>query len=314
MNTELQFIFKILLYILLLITIEIIIVKNRKDKNIIMPIERGERLIEYKVIYTILLISSFVFGTILVPISNISVAITGLKGITRIIVLVFFLNLTIIYLILGFLYGRMYIKIGKEKIYWRDINGIKHEIKYEDISSYKIENENIVQLYKEDECILEFSMNKNKVFVTAVLRNRKVPRKEYNGGKLIIKERKFNTIFATVFFIGSVMMLALNLFYGLIIGILLFFICFVIFFKACIMSLTNKIIIENETIVEKNLLQKDKKINFNDVDYVSFKNEKNIEKILIYSKDGTIIKIIKNYQNTDILENIIKKEKWNRKK
>ena len=164
-------------------------------------------------------------------------------------------------------------------------------------------------MYQEDTCVLNFPMGENNVFITEVLKNHKVPQKEFLDGKLVLKEGKFSVIFATVFCSCSLLMLILNLFYGSFVGIFIFFVCFIIFFRAFVETITNKIIIEEETILEKNLFHT-YKMDFADVKYLSLKKEKDMEKIFIYSNQGMVIKVPKKYQNIELFERFVKKQHW----
>ncbi len=103
----------------------------------------------------------------------------------NVLVIALFILLIVLFFLMSFLYGRVYVKVGKDRIYWRKMNGKEYNIRYEDITSHVVDESGNVKLYQNNKCILAFATGTHKVFVTEVLKNHKVPMKDNGNTPLI---------------------------------------------------------------------------------------------------------------------------------
>lgn len=306
MSLGLQIFFKVLLYSILIMIVRGVISKVQKPKKEVTNTELGERFIDWKIFSIIYMIVAIGFSVIFIFALTLP---SNIPEINRGIGVGFFVFLIMLFLLMSFLYGRVYVKIGKSKIYWRKMNGKEYEIKYEEITSYKIDDGGNLKLYQGDKCILSFATGVHKVFITEVLKNHRIEVKDDIGETLILKSGKGYVIFYAVFCACSFLLFLMCAYYGILIGVVVFFLCVVLLLMMFVTVLTNKITIEKNVIFEKKLFRK-RKINFAQVDYLSLKRDNNVEIICVHSNQGMVIKIPKSYQNIEIFETIISKQRW----
>lgn len=145
---------KIFVYAMILCAIKFTITKIQKPREDITTTLLGERFIDYKIFSYIFLALSIGFMAILV----FALSLPSNEGTEKNIVVIIFILVILFLFLMSLLYSRIYIKIGKNKIQWRKINGKEEKIKYEDITSYKVEGGNNLELYQEDTCVLNFPM------------------------------------------------------------------------------------------------------------------------------------------------------------
>lgn len=306
MSLGLQIFLKILLYSIIIIVVRGVISKIQKPAKEIATTEWGEELIDWKIFSIIYLAVAVIFAIILAFVLSYPSNLEGTRnslstGIFVLIILFFFL--------LSILYGQVYVKIGKEKISWRKMNGKECEVRYEDITSYTVDGSGNVKLYQGDKCILAFATGSNKRFVTEVLKNRKVSTKNNGNGPLILKNGKYYLVIYSIFGVASGFLCVGCTYYGIILGTLLFLTCTITFVILIISTDNNRVIIENNTIFEKKIFTK-REIRFEQVDYLSLKKDNDIDIVRIHSKTGVVIKVPNSYQNFEMFEAIIAKKHW----
>ena len=220
-----------------------------------------------------------------------------------------FILLIVLFFLMSLLYGRVYVKVGKDRIYWRKMNGKEYNIRYEDITSHVVDESGNVKLYQNNKCILAFATGTHKVFVTEVLKNHKVPMKDNGNTPLILEPKKGYIILYGVGFLCSAILWLLCTGYGVFAGFLIFLINSVILFILFITSTRHKIVVEKNKIIEKKLLR-NKSIEFVQVEYLSLKKDNEAEIICIHSNAGGMIKIPKSYKNVEMFEVLIAKQHW----
>lgn len=308
MSLGLQIFLKILLYSIIIIVVRGVISKIQKPAKEIATTEWGEELIDWKIFSIIYLAVAVIFAIILAFVlsypSNLEGARNSLSTGIFVLIILFFLLLSI-------LYGQVYVKIGKEKIYWRKMNGKKCEVRYEDITSYTVDGSSNVKLYQGDKCILAFATGEHKVFVTAVLKNHKVSTNTVKDDTTIVMRMgKGYVIFdavcigvLAVFFGGCA-------YYGMLFGAFFFFVCFIGSVFSFFSRKARHIMVENRTIIEKRLMRKPKNIHFSEVEYLTLAEGNNTAIICIHSKTGSVIKIPQYFRNVEMFETIITKQHW----
>jgi hypothetical protein len=236
---------------------------------------------------------------------------SNLEGTAKIIVVGCFIFLILFFCLISFLYGRVYIKIGKEKIYWRKMCGKEEEVRYEDITSFTMDASGNLKLFQGDKCILHFATAEHKVFITEVLKNHKVDAKmSTKNTAFTMKMGKGYVIFDAICVIAFVILFLMSAYYGVTSGVFGFFVCIIGSIFNFFYRKARKIIVENRTIIEKRMLKKQKTIGFGEVAYLTLTSKNNTEEIGVFSDTGTSIKIPKYYQNVEMFETIIAKQHW----
>lgn len=134
-----------------------------------------------------------------------------------------------------------------------------------------------------------------------------------DSNTITMKMDKGYVIFDAVCVVLSVIFFLMSAYYGVTPGILFFFVCIIGAIFNFLSRKARRIIVENHTIIEKRMLKKQKKIEFNDVAYFTLINGNNTVIIEIHSNTGVIIKIPRFYQNVEMFESIIFKQHWSLK-
>lgn len=112
-----------------------------------------------------------------------------------------FLVLIVLYIVLSFLQGDVFTRIGKGNIQCRTPSGKKYVIHYTDLTSYSISPHGNLKLYKKDQCVLSVTSQKKKDVLIEVLKNRKIPRKER---PLLVLELEKNIFYSVLLVMPSV--------------------------------------------------------------------------------------------------------------
>lgn len=306
MSIGVQVFLKILLYSVIILVVRRVIRKIQKPERLTNT-ELGERFIDKKIFSKIYLVVAVGFSIILLLVTSFP---SNLEGISKRVIIGSFIFLILFFLLMSFMYGQVYIKIGKDKIFWRKMNGQEGEIGYDNITSYMMDGSGNLKLYQGDNCILNFATAEHKVFITEVLKNHKVGvRMSNNSSMIIMKIGRGYVIFDGVCVILFLIFFLMSVYYGLISGILLFFACIIGGAFNFFSRKAKRITVENNTLIEKKMMKK-KKIEFKEVAYLSLLKKNNTEIISVHSKNNTIIKIPKYYQNVEMFETIISKQQW----
>lgn len=285
-----------------------VISKIQKPEKNLTSTELGERFIDRKIFSIIYLVVAMGFTIILVFAMSLP---SNLEGIAKIVVIGSFVVLILFFFLLSFLYGRVYIKVGKEKIHWRKMCGKEEDIRYEDITAFTMDGSGNLKLFKGDECILNFATAEHRVFIMEVLKNHKVGVKmSTNNAKIIMKMGKGYVIFDAVCIVAFIIFFLMSAYYGMISGILLFFVCIIGAIFNFFSRKARKVIVDDDSIIEKRLLKKQKVIEFSEVEYITLKKGNNTEIINVTSNRGVSIKIPKYYQNVEMFEAVIAKQHW----
>lgn len=308
MSLGLQIFLKILLYSIIIMAVRGVISKIQKPEKNLTSTVLGERFIDRKIFSIIYLVVAMGFTIILIFAMSLP---SNLEGIAKIVVIGSFVVLILFFFLLSFLYGRVYIKVGKEKIHWRKMYGKEEDIRYEDITAFTMDGSGNLKLFKGDECILNFATAEHRVFIMEVLKNHKVGVKmSTNNAKIIMKMGKGYVIFDAVCIVAFIIFFLMSAYYGMISGILLFFVCIIGAIFNFFSRKARKVIVDNNNIIEKRLLKKQKMIEFSEVEYITLKKGNNTEIINVISNKGISIKIPKYYQNVEMFEAVIAKQHW----
>ncbi len=308
MSVGVQVFLKILLYSVIILAVRSVISKIQKPERLTNT-ELGERFIDKKIFSKIYLVVAVGFLIILLLATSFP---SNLEGVSKIIIIGSFILLILFFLMMSFMYGRVYIKIGKDKISWRKMNGKEDEIAYDDITSYMMDGSGNLKLYQGDKCILKFATDEHKVFVMEVLKNHKVGvRMSNDSSSIIMKMGRGYVIFDGVCVVLFVIFFLMSAYYGLTSGILLFFVCIIGGIFNFFNRKARRIIVENNTLIETKMMKKKKKIEFKEVAYLSLSKKNNTGIISVHSKNNTTINIPKYYQNVEMFEAIISKQHWN---
>lgn len=127
---------------------------------------------------------------------------------------------------------------------------------------------------------------------------------------IIIKMGKGYVIFDAVCVIIFILFFLMSAYYSVTSGVLFFFVCTIGAVFNFLDRKTRRIIVENDTIIEKRMLRKQKRIKFNDVDYFTLVEGNNTVIIVIRSNTGITIKIPRCYQNVEMFESMMFKQYW----
>lgn len=285
-----------------------VISKIQKPAKELTNTELGERFIDRKIFSIIYMVVAIGFAIILVFAASLP---SNFEGTTKGIVIGCFVLLILFFLSISFLYGRVYIKIGKDEIYWRKMCGKEEKMRYEDITSFTMDGSGNLKLYQDNKCILNFATAEHRVFIMEVLKRHKVGVKmNADIATITMKMGKGYVIFDAVCVVLFVIFFLMSAYYGVTSGILLFFVCIIGAVFNYFNRKTKRIIVENNTIIEKRMLKKQKKIEFGEVAYLSLARKNNTEVIGVHSNKGITIKIPKYYQNVEMFESIISKQHW----
>lgn len=285
-----------------------VISKIQKPAKELTSTELGERFIDRKTFSIIYLVVAIGFAIILVFAASLP---SNLEGTTKRIVTGCFVLLILFFLLISFLYGRVYIKVGKDVIYWRKMIGKEESVRYEDITSFNMDGSGNLKLYQGDKCILNFATAEHRVFIMEVLKNHKVGVKmSIDSATITMKMGKGYVIFDAVCVVLFVIFFLMSAYYGVTSGILLFFVCIIGSVFNFFNRKVRRITVENNTIIEKRMLKKQKKIEFREVAYLTLARKNNTEVIGVHSNTGVSIKIPKFYQNVEMFEVIILKQRW----
>lgn len=308
MSLGLQIFFKVLLYSIIIIAVRGVISKIQKPEKNLTSTELGERFIDRKIFSIIYLGVAIGFTIILVLAMSLP---SNLEGVVKIIVVGIFVLLIVFFCLMSFFYGRVYIKVGKEKIYWRKMCGKDEEIRYEDITAFTMDGSGNLKLFQGDKCVLNFATAEHKVFIMEVLKNHKVSvRMSTNNATITMKMGKGYVIFDAVCVVEFIIFFLMSAYYGVISGIFLFFVCIIGAICNFFSRKARKVIVENNSIIEKRLLKKQKIIKFGEVECITLKKGNNTEIINVISNKGISIKIPKYYQNVEMFEAVIAKQHW----
>lgn len=308
MSLGLQIFLKVLLYSIIIMIVRGVISKIQKPAKELTSTELGERFIDRKIFSIIYLVVAIGFTIILVFAASLP---SNLKGTTKGIVIGCFVLLILFFLLISFLYGRVYVKIGKDEIYWRKMCGKEEKVRYEDITSFTMDGSGNLKLYQGNKCILNFATAEHRVFIMEVLKRHKVGvNMSTNIATITMKMGKGYVIFDAVCVVLFVIFFLMSAYYDVTSGILFFFVCIIGAVFNFLSRKARRIVVENNSIIEKRLLKKTEKIEFKEVAYLSLEEGNNTEVIGVHSKLGTIIKIPKYYQNVEMFEQIVAKRHW----
>lgn len=308
MSLGLQIFLKVLLYSVIIMVVRGVISRIQKPAKELTSTELGERFIDRKVFSIIYLVVAIGFTIILVFAVSLP---SNLEGTAKRMVMGCFVLLILFFLLISFLYGRVYIKVGKDEIYWRNMWGKEEKVRYEDITSFTMDGSGNLKLYQGDKCILNFATAEHRVFILEVLKNHKVGIKvSTNSSVVTMKMGKGYVIFDAICVIIFIVFFGGSAYYGIVSGVLLFSICIIGAVFNFFNRKTRKIIVENNTIIEKKILKRQKEIKFAEVTYLNLARDKNTDVICVHSKTGISIKIPKYYQNVEMFEAIITKQHW----
>lgn len=311
MSLGLQIFLKVLLYSVIILVVRGVISRIQKPPKELTSTELGERFIDRKIFSNIYLVVAIGFTIILVLAVSLP---SNLEGIARGIVIGSFVLLILFFCVVSFLYRRVYIKIGKDKIYWRKMNGEEKAVRYEDITSFALDGSGHLKLYEGKKCILNFATAEHKVFIMEVLKNHKVGVKMSKDNiatsVIIMYMGKGYVIFDTICVVIFIIFFLMSAYYSVISGVLLFFVCIIGAVFNFFNRKARKIIVENSVIIEKRMLRKQKRINFDQVEYLTLIRKNNTDVICIYSNTGISIKVPKYYQNVEMFDEIIEKQRW----
>ncbi len=308
MSLGLQIFLKVLLYSIIIMVVRGVISKIQKPEKELTSTELGERFIDRKIFSIIYLVVAIGFTIILVFAANMP---SNLEGTIKGIVIGCFVFLILFFLLISFLYGCVYVKIGKDGIYWRKMCGKEEKVKYEDITSYTMDGSGNLKLYQGNKCILNFATAEHRVFIMEVLKRHKVSvNMSTNIATITMKMGKGYVIFDAVCVVLFVIFFLMSAYYDVTSGILLFFACIIGAVFNFLSRKARRIIVENHTIIEKRMLKKQKKIEFREVAYLTLEKGSNTEVIGIHSNTGTTIKIPKFYQNVEMFDKIIAERHW----
>ena len=147
MSFVLKIFLKVLLYSIIVIVVKSIIGKIQEPSAGIKQTELGERFIDWKIFSNIYMIVGIGFTCILIFALN-------MTSNYNVLVIALFILLIVLFFLMSFLYGRVYVKVGKDRIYWRKMNGKEYNIRYEDITSHVVDESGNVKLYQNNKCIL----------------------------------------------------------------------------------------------------------------------------------------------------------------
>lgn len=131
-----------------------------------------------------------------------------------------------------------------------------------------------------------------------------------NDSIIVLKMGNGYVIFDVACIAVFVILFILSLCTDVTSGIIFFFICTI----GSIINFFNRKnrqnIVENNTIIEKKWLRKQKEIEFKEVVYLTLKVGNNTNIICVHSKTGVIVKIPQYFQNVDLFETVISNNKW----
>ena len=308
MSLGLQIFLKVLLYSVIIMVVRGVISKIQKPAKELTSTELGEKFIDRKIFSIIYLVVAIGFTIILVFAASLP---SNLEGRTKGIVIGCFVLLILFFLSISFLYGRVYVKIGRDEIYWRKMCGKEEKVRCEDITSFTMDGSGNLKLYQGNKCILNFATAEHRVFIMEVLKRHKVGvNMSTNIVTITMKMGKGYVIFDAVCVVIFVIFFLMSAYYGVTSGILLFFVCIIGAVFNFLNRKARRIIVENHIIIEKRMLKKQKKIEFREVAYLTLARKNNTEVIGVHSNAGTTIKIPKFYQNVEMFESIISKQHW----
>ena len=225
MSLGLQVFLKVLLYSVIIIVVRGVINKIQKPAKELTSTERGERFIDRKIFSIIYMVVAIGFAIILILAVSLP---SNLDGIEKGIAIGGFIILILFFFLISFLYGRVYIKVGKDKIYWRKMCGKEDEVKYEDITAFTMDGSGNLKLYQDDKCILSFATAEHKVFTMEVLKKHKVCMKmSTNSAIITMKMGKGYVIFDAICIAIFVIFFLMSAYYSVTSGILFFFVCII---------------------------------------------------------------------------------------
>ena len=308
MSLGMSIFLKVLLYSIIITVVRGVIGKIQRPADKIISTEWGERFIDRKIYSIIYLIVAIGFSIILIFAVSLP---SNLEGSKKGIVVGCFCLLILFFFLISFGYSRVYIKIGKDEIYWRKMYGKEEHIRYEDITSFTMDSSGDLKLYQNDKCILNFATAEHKVFIREVLKNHKVDIKtNTTSSDIIIKMGKGYVILDGASIVVFVIFFLMSAYYGVTSGVIFFFVCAIGSVFYFFSRKRRRIIVEDNTIIEKRMLKRVRKIKFREVKYLSLVKINNTEEIVIHSSTGVVIKVPKHYQNVELFETIIDKQQW----
>lgn len=308
MSLGFEIFLKVLFYSVIIITVKEVVYKIQKPTEEFKTTELGERFIDWKIYSIIYMIGAIVFTIILVGVSSMP---SNLGKTEDYIFNGIFISLILFLVVLSIFYGGTYVKIGKEKIYWRKMFGKEREIEYSEISLFKTDGMGNIKIYKEDKCVLHFAMGVNKVFVTEVLKNHKVPTYDFKiQDSIIMKQGTGYVTFDAFCILVFIVFFLATAYYRMFFGMFLSFFFIIASIFSFFARTKREITVKNRKITEKRFLRRTKEICFKEVEYLSLRPINNSEEICIHSKNGKVIRVPRYYRNVEMLDNVIEKQHW----
>lgn len=280
----------------------------QKPAKEVSNVELGERFISSKGVSKNYFIMTICFSLVLAFATSMPLDI---KGVGKAIVIGVLILIILFFLLMSFLYGQVYVRIGNDDIRWRKMNGKEQTIKYNEVTLFSVDEDGIAKIFKEDKCILTFPTYEHKSYIIGLFRNRKVSIKDaLADDRIIMKMGKGYVIFDFVCIVGFVIFFLLCLFCLMPTGMLFFFVFIVLSIINYSDRKQKRIIVEDNTIIEKIPRKKEKRIKFGQVDYLTKEKGNNTYIICVHSKKGEIIQIPKYYQNFELFDLLASSKKW----
>lgn len=162
---------QVLSYSLVITVVRRVVNRIKEPTEDLANTELEEKTINWKKISTVYSMSAIGFTVILILALSMP---SNLDGTPKTIVISVFVLIILFCFLLSFLYAQIYIKFGTDKIYWKKMSGKKMDIRYEDITSFKIDGNGNLKLYQGKKCVLNFATAEYKTFIIETLKKHKV--------------------------------------------------------------------------------------------------------------------------------------------
>ncbi len=162
---------QVLSYSLVITAVRWVVNRVKRPTEGLANTELEEKIIDWKNISALYCMVAIGFTVILIFALSMP---SNLDGTPKIIVISVFVLIILFCFLLSFLYAQVYIKFGTDKIYWKKMSGKKMDIRYEDITSFKIDGSGNLKLYQGKKCILNFATADYKTFIIETLKKHKV--------------------------------------------------------------------------------------------------------------------------------------------
>lgn len=212
---------------------------------------------------------------------------------------------------LSILFSSWNICINDKRIEFCRILGKKNHCYFDKISKVEIDEKDNFFIYSKTDSVLKIPVKTGREYIIAKLKQQGVcVNYKYDIDSFVMKIPLPYPVIYMCFFIVADLFTIYSIYLNILTGTLLWFVMALCLIYKTISDFLEKVIVDRNMIVQMRFLRKKREISYKQIISVIHREKNNTPYLYIYSEEGLIMKINMLCKNRKLMEELIKKHRW----